>query len=590
MAIPTGIPNVQPQRRTRKRTKLLAAALGIWTIAVCLRLIQLQIIEAGRLRARVIDQNQATIDIPAERGAIFDRNGDILAQNVPTLTVYYRPIRTETFEARMRTVLELRPVLNLGPADMERIESAVRENKAVVTLKRKIDVGRADEIKGLGLKNVFAARESSRVYPQGLLAPQILGGVKADGVGAAGVESKFDTLLSGVKGTQLALADGRRREYHLEVLSEPRDGGDIILTIDKTIQYFAQSALERAALEHGSSWGAAIVSRPETGEILALASWPGYDPNAFSESADAAKPNRAIQHVFDPGSTFKIVTAAAALENRGASLTDVYDCSAGSIASAGTPIRDHKNFGILSFPDVFVHSSNVGTIMIGRRLGPEPMYRAIRAFGFGERTGIELPGESPGIVHPVNEWTRRSIDSISIGYEISVTPLQILQAANIVANRGFRVPPRIVKSLSGRTLGPDLPSVPAAVLTAGTVDHLVEILERVVSDGTGQAAALHGYDIAGKTGTTQILDPVTRAFSMEKHLATFVGFVPAREPVLSMIVVLDAPRSDEYYGGQVAAPVFREIALRTLRYLGIPPRPAPVRGIIAANVIGGQKP
>ena len=590
MAIPTGIPNVQPQRRTRKRTKVLAAALGIWTIAVCLRLVQLQIFEAGRLRADVLDQNQATIAIPAERGAIFDRNGDILAQNVPTLTVYYRPIRTEPFEVRMRTVLALKTALNLGAADMERIESAVRDNIAVITLKRKIDVGREEEIKSLGFKNVYPSRESSRVYPQGILAPQVLGGVKADGVGAAGVESKFESLLSGTKGSQLVLADGRQREYHLEPLTEPRDGADIILTIDKTIQYFAQSALERAALEHGSSWGAAIVSSPETGEILALASWPGYDPNAYNESSAAAKPNRAIQHVFDPGSTFKIVTAAAALENRGASLTDVYDCSAGLIASAGTPIRDHKNFGILSFPSVFIHSSNVGSIMIGRRTGTEPMYRAIRAFGFGEKTGVELPGESPGIVHPVNEWTRRSIDSISIGYEISVTPLQVLQAANIVANRGVRVPPHIIKSLPGRTEEPDLGPVPPPVLTAGTADHLVEILERVVSEGTGQAAALRGYEIAGKTGTTQLLDPVTRAFSMQKHLATFVGFVPAREPVLSIIVVLDAPRSDAYYGGQVAAPVFREIALRTLRYLGITPRPAPVRGIIAANVIGGRKP
>ena len=351
----------------------------------------------------------------------------------------------------MQTVLDLQLLLNLGPGDIERIEAAVRANRTVVTLKRKIDVGRAGEIERLGLKNVFARRESSRVYPQGLLAPQVLGGVKADGVGAAGIESKFESLLSGIQGSQLALEDGRQREYHFEPLTEPRDGGDIILTIDKTIQYFAQSALERAALEHGSSWGAVIVSRPDTGEILAMPSFPGYDPNAFSESAEAARPNRAVQHVFDPGSTFKIVTAAAALENRGTSLTEVYDCSAGSIPSAGTPIRDHKKFGILSFPDVFINSSNVGSIMIGRRSAREPMYRAIRAFGFGERTGIELPGESPGIVHPLDEWTRRSIDSISIGYEISVTPLQVLQAVNIVANRGLRVPPRIIKSLAGRS-------------------------------------------------------------------------------------------------------------------------------------------
>jgi cell division protein FtsI (penicillin-binding protein 3) len=591
MAIPAGLPNPQPQRRTRKRTKILAAVLGLWAFAVCLRLIELQIIRSSYWRARVTDQNRAAIDIPAERGAIFDRNGDILAENVPTLTVYYRPVRTEPFETRLQTVLELRSFLGLGPGDMERITAALREDRPVVTLKRKIDTGREDEIRRLGLKNVFAMRESSRVYPQGLLAAQVLGGVKVDNSGAAGVEYKFDSLLSGTKGSQLALVDGRKREYHFEPLAEPSDGGDIVLTIDKTIQYFAQSALERAALEPCSSWGAAIVCRPATGEILALANWPDYDPNAYSEAAEASRPNRAVQHAFDPGSTFKIVTAAAALESRGASLTDLFDCSAGVIDTAGTPIRDHKAFGILSFPSVFIHSSNVGTIMIGRRVGTGPMYRAIRAFGFGERTGIELPAESAGIVHPPAEWSRRSIDSISIGYEISATPLQVLQAANIVANGGVRVPPRIIKNLPGAAGGgAEAPGSSAPILSTGTVDHLVEILERVVTEGTGESAAVRGYDIAGKTGTTQLLDPATRTFSTEKHLATFVGFVPAREPVLSIIVVLDAPRSDAYYGGQVAAPVFRDIAVRTLRYLGIPPQSSPVRSIIALGSPRGERP
>jgi len=588
MPNPAGLPHPQPQRRTRKRTKILAAALALWALGVGLRLVDLQVFEAARMRSQVADQNQAVIDIPAERGAIFDRNGDILAQNVPTLTVYYRPPRAETFEARWRTVLDLQPVLDLGPADLDRIRSAVREGKPVVTLKRRLDVGRESALRGLGLKNVFATRESSRVYPQGPLAPQVLGGVSAANDGQAGVEYKFDTLLSGTKGSQLALVDARRREYHFETLSEPRKGGDIVLTIDKTIQYFAQKELEAAARDHGSSWGTVIVSRPLTGEILALASWPAYDPNLYSASPDAAKPNRAIHHLLDPGSTFKIVTAAAALESRGAALTDVFDCRAGAIATAGTPIRDHKNFGILSFPGVFIHSSNVGAIMVGRRLGTASMYRAIKAFGFGERTGVELPAESAGIVHPPNAWTRRSIDSISIGYEISVTPLQVLQAANIVANRGARIPLRIVKSLpDGETVRFRSPGPEAAVVSAATADQLAAILERVVTEGTGQAAAISGYDVAGKTGTTQLLDPLTRTFSSEKHIATFVGFVPAREPVVSVIVVLDAPRSDEYYGGQVAAPVFKEVAVRTLRYLGVFPRPSPSRTIIAANVLGG---
>jgi cell division protein FtsI/penicillin-binding protein 2 len=588
MPIPSGFPATPVQRRTRRRTKVLAAVLVLWAAAVCLRLLQLQVFEAARMRGQVADQNQAAIDIPAERGAIFDRNGDILAQNVPSLTVYYRPVRTDSLRVRMQTILDIQPVLGLGPSDLERIRAALEVDRSLITLKRKLDVGREDAIRGLGLKNVFAARETSRVYPQGLLAPQVLGGVSVDNGGQAGVEYKFDSLLSGTKGSQLALVDARRREYHFETLAEPHKGGDIVLTIDKTVQYFAEKELETAALAHGSSWGTVIVSRPATGEILALASWPGYDPNLYSAASDEARPNRAIHHLYDPGSTFKIVTAAAALENHGAALTDVFDCRAGSIASAGTPIRDHKNFGILSFPGVFIHSSNVGTIMIGRRVGTGTLYRAIRAFGFGERTGIELPAESSGIVHPVDEWSRRSIDSISIGYEISVTPLQILQAANIVANHGAKIPPRIVKSRAG-TEDVRFPAAPAPILSPGTVDQLTAILERVVSEGTGQSAVLPGYDVAGKTGTTQILDPLTHAFSMEKHIATFVGFVPARDPALSIIVVLDAPRSDEYYGGQVAAPVFKEIAAKTLRYYGILPRTPASRSIIAANALTGGR-
>jgi cell division protein FtsI/penicillin-binding protein 2 len=591
MKIPASFPPPQPQRRARKRTKILAAVLGIWAFAVCLRLLELQIFESARLRAEVTKQNRSTVPIPAERGAIFDRNGDILAQNVPSLTIYYSPEMTETPEARLRYVRSLRTALNLAPSDLERVEPAVRAGRSVVILKRRIDVGREDEIRKLGLKNIYTARESSRVYPQGLLAPQVLGGVNVDNIGLAGVEHKFESLLSGTKGKQLALVDARQREYHLEPLTEPRDGGDIVLTIDKTIQYFAQRALERAAIDHGSAWGAVIVSRPGTGEILAMANWPDYDPNAYAESRDAAKPNRAVQHVFDPGSTFKIITAAAALESRSASLTDVFDCSAGAIASPGSPIRDHERFGILSFPGAIIHSSNVAAVMIGRRVGPGTMYRTIRAFGFGERTGIELPAESSGIVHSPDRWTRRSIDSISIGYEISVTPLQVLQAANIVANRGVLVPPRIVKSLPGSAGERTSLTGPApSILSSGTVDHLVEILERVVSEGTGRTAAVLGYTIAGKTGTTQLLDPATGTFSTQKHLATFVGFVPAREPVLSMIIILDAPRSDEYYGGQVAAPVFREVAVRALRYLGIPPQAAPARSIIAMNAPRGDRP
>jgi cell division protein FtsI (penicillin-binding protein 3) len=572
-------------KKVRKRTKIFTVVLVLWTFGIFLRLLQLQVFSHARMSAQVLVQNQAKIDIFPQRGAIHDRKGSILAQSVPSLTVYYTPAAGEPLDLRMKPILKLQPVLELSSKDIERVKTALQNGSSHIPVKRKLELETAEVIKGLGLNGIYTREEAKRLYPQGPLASHILGSVSVDNKGQGGVEHKFDSILSGKKGKQIVFLDARRREYHFETIEEPQRGGGLVLTIDATIQYIAQKELERAVQEHSADWGTVIISNPASGEILAMASWPTFDPNSYPPESKEAEPNRAIHHLFDPGSTFKIVTASAALESRWVPMTETFDCSKGSIETAGTPIRDHKNFGVLTFPDVISHSSNVGVIQIGRRVGPKALYQTIKTFQFGTKTGIELPAEAAGKVWPLENWTKRSLDSVSIGYEISVTALQMLQAMNVIANRGILVPPRIVKDIQGVPMTQKRSgSEPRQIISEETARNLVSILEKAVLEGTGQEALAKGYTVAGKTGTTQKFDPALKSYSSSKHIALFVGFVPVENPQLSMIVVLDEPKTDEYYGGQVAAPVFREIARRVLRYLNIYPDTGSNRTIIAANM------
>ena len=323
---------------------------------------------------------------------------------------------------------------------------------------------------------------------------------------------------------------------------------------------------------YGAKWGTAIVLDPGTGEILAAANRPTYDPNAYPPVTPEEGRNRAIQNTFEPGSTFKIITAAAARELGHIGLNTFYDCSEGSIVLGGGAVRDHKRMGILSFPEVFIESSNVGTIKIAQLLGEEKLYRMIKAFHFGERTGIDLPGEEYGICRPLANWRKSSL-RISIGYEISVTALQVLRAMNVIATRGLLVQP-CISHTSADSVGPS-PAAEKRILSQKTSAELTEIFKRVVEEGTGEPGRLDGFDIAGKTGTSQKLDADREGYSASLHLTSFVGFVPADNPVLSMIIVIDEPKGVLQYGGQVSAPVFREIAARTLRYLHEIPKPSP---------------
>jgi cell division protein FtsI/penicillin-binding protein 2 len=566
------------RKQARRRTLVIALFCAFWFLAIIVRLVQIQVFGHAQAEARVLYQNQGQMDIQPRRGTIYDRQGRILAVSLPARSVYYLPNPADPIPARIEPIRRLAGTLELTAKELEKIEGQIRANADRVWLKRKIDPEIAARVFNLKL-GIGYQEESNRRYPNGPLAAHVLGGVSVDGKGISGIELKFNAALQGKKGQSINLRDAKRREYHYEVIKEPENGRDIVLTLDETIQFYAQSAIQKAVDETGAAWGTAIVSNPGTGDILAMATAPGFDPNEYPAQPEADY-NRAVRHMYDPGSTFKIVTAAAALENGVVTLADTFDCRKGSIDVAGGPIRDHQQMGVLSFAEVITNSSNVGTIMVGQRLTEEQLYGMIAAFGFGRRTGIELPAEAAGQLSPVDKWSRRSQSSLSIGYEISVTPIQVLQAMNVVANRGHLVRPRIVKSIQGsRSRAAE--TLPAVVFSSGVGQKLAAILKQAVAEGTGKSARPEGYDAAGKTGTTQKYDRDLKAFSTKRHIASFVGFVPADNPALSIIVVLDDPRTEEQYGGQLAAPVFREIALRSLRTIGV--RPAYIPPLLAAQ-------
>jgi cell division protein FtsI/penicillin-binding protein 2 len=581
-------PGEESVRKTaRIRTRVILIAMILWASGIVIRLVHLQIFYHDRAKDQIAFQNQADATILPERGTIYDRRGTILAQMVSMRSVSYAPSKKESLEARMAPVGKLAPLLDLDEKKVASIRAALEQRKRFIWIKRKIDPGTAARVEGLNLPGIILREEPRRIYPQGPLAAHVLGHVNIDNEGQSGVERRFNEALQGKPGKAIIYWDTYKRPYRSEQTIAPERGRDVALTIDAVIQYIAQREIEKSVAENNAAWGAVIVSDPSTGEILAMADAPSLDPNQYGSSDPEARFEWALRYRIDPGSTFKIVTASAALENRKVATYETFDCSATAIDVVGGPIRDHKPYGILSFSQIISESSNIGTIQIGRRVGADLLYKTIKDFGFGEPTGIELPGEEAGVVHPVEEWSRRSLDSISVGYEVSVTPLQLLQAVNIIANRGVRLVPRIIKSVDGRPRQPQAgDSPPVQVISAQTAEKVIDILERAVLEGTGRSAALKGYTVAGKTGTSQIYDPVDRKYSLSRHTASFIGFVPTDKPVLSMAVVLFEPKNSAYYGGQVAAPVFREIALHVLRYLHV--FPSPTNETILASAAPGE--
>ena len=435
----------------RRRVKVLTFVLAGWGAIVASRLVQVQVFGHSRAKAAVLSQAQDVVKVESRRGDILDRNGEILACSLPSPSVVIRPVDKETAADQRGKLQTLKKELGLSETEVAYVLGRLREGRGYTYVKKKILEADAARVMALKLPGIALEPGTRRSYPHGALAAHILGGVSLDGSNRAGVESRYNDILKGEEGEQISFRIAGGGNYQTQVLKSPVPGRDLVLTIDATMQYIAEKELDKAVAEHKAASGTVIVMDPPTGEILALASWPAYDVNEFPGPKEAWM-NRAVQAAYEPGSTFKIVTAAAARERDRVNYSEVFDCSAGSIRIGGTTITDHERVGVLSFPDVIIHSSNVGTVQFAQRLSIAEYHETIKAFEFGTRTGIDLPREASGKVHPPEEWNKKnSLPHVAIGYEVMVTAIQTLRAMNVFATGGLLVRPHVVKT---RRTGP----------------------------------------------------------------------------------------------------------------------------------------
>jgi len=582
------ITQAQPKKTDRSRASnrdlLLGGILFLWMAGLAVQLYHLQIIEYGDLLARAQRQQQHMIEVAPKRGEIFDRQMNPLAMSLAVDSIFADP--SEIPDRKMVADL-LAPVLRLDARDLL---GRLTNSRSFCWVKRKVTPEEANRIRELNLKGIYFQQESKRFYPKGDLAAHVVGYVGLDDKGLAGLEYGMDKIIRGRPGRVLLATDARRKSFQsTEWAGEP--GKNVVLTLDEKIQYITEKALAEGVAKWQAAGGVAIVQNPNTGEILAMASQPTYDPNDFAQSSPRALQNRGVSWVYEPGSTFKLVPVAAVLEEKLAHPDEVINCQMGSIVLAGHVIHDHKRFGSLSVRDVVVNSSDVGVIKLGLRLGEQRLYKYIRNFGFGEKTDIELPGEERGLLKPPSRWSGISIGEISIGQEIAVTGIQLVTAYSAVANGGVLFEPRLIRDLFLSQVHDPMPPVPGhRVISERTASLMKQFFTAVVERGTGKAAQLGSYSCAGKTGTAQKIDP-SGAYSKSHYVASFVGFAPVERPAITILVVIDTPVG-AIYGADVAAPVFKSIAEQTLSYANVPQDTPSQRPQIVASLpagIPGQK-
>jgi cell division protein FtsI (penicillin-binding protein 3) len=563
-------PPLSPRdRRVRLRLMLVALSACLWALVIVGRLLQLQVMGRPSFERLAARQSERTINLDPRRGAIVDRNRHPLAVSVDAESIYAVP---QDIEDPAGTATALGRALGLDAAARKELRAQLEKTRAFVWVRRKVDPGTARAVRGLQLDGIGFLTENRRYYPQRELAAHVIGYVGLDNTGMSGIEYAFEDAIRGRAAKVVIRTDARRRALgHTEKPST--EGHTVVLTLDEAIQHVAEKELERSVQETGSQSGVAVVMDPRTGEILALANRPTFNPNKFNAYPSSRWRNRAVADAFEPGSVFKIITAAAGLEEKVVDPDEVIDCGHGALEVAGIRINDHRVFDQLTFREVLARSSDVGMARVAQRLGRDNFNRYIRHFGFGAATGVELPGESGGLLRPTNRWSALSLPTISFGQEIGVTALQMTSAVAAVANGGYLMKPIIVRQIEdsqGRLVREARPLVVRRVLDTGTADTLSDLLRGVVVHGTGVRAAIPGYAVAGKTGTAQKVEASGR-YSMVDHVASFVGFVPASRPALVVLVALDTPRGPANEGGDVAAPLFARIVEPALRRLAVPP-------------------
>jgi len=552
-----------PLRSPRVRLLMVAVLAMLWMGATLARLGYLQLVCYSDYLARAQRQQQRIVEISPKRGAIYDRNMRELAMSVQVESCFAVPAEIANPEMAARL---LSGVLGVPP---EEIETRLSTSRAFVWIARKLSVEKAARIAALNLRGIYFQKENQRFYPKRQLAAHVLGYVDIDEKGLAGIEYAVDEQVRGKAGKMQVVADARRHWFD-RTEKAPDAGSSVVLTLDEEIQYIAERELATAVSQTRAQAGSIVVQDPNSGALLAVANWPPFNPNAVAESSPEARINRAIGALYEPGSTFKLVALAAALEEGIARPEEVIDCQMGAIYIAGHRIRDHKAFGLLSLTEVLAHSSDVGAIKLGLRLGAPKLYEYIRAFGFGRPTGVDLPGENHGLLRRVENWSAISIGAVSMGQEVGVTPVQLVTAMSAIANGGLLYHPHVVRELrrGERVVALEQPA-PQRVVGPTTAATLRRMLEAVVLEGTGRLARLEGVTAAGKTGTAQKIDPTSGRYSRTQHIASFVGFAPLNTPAVTVLVVLDSPVGP-HEGGQVAAPVFKRLAEQVLTYLDVP--------------------
>jgi cell division protein FtsI (penicillin-binding protein 3) len=548
------------------RLHLLGGVLFLWCLAICARLVFLQVFSYGNFAKQAGHQQQRAIPLEAKRGVIYDRAGHELAMSVLVDSAFAVPSEVKD----LPTAISL--ITRITGDDYNSVLADCRAHKTFCWVARKANEDTIQRITSLNMQGIHLAKEPKRFYPARDLAAQVLGSVGMEDSGQSGIEHAYDDELKGKPGKMFISVDARKKWFS-DVETQPDPGDNIVLTIDKNIQYIAEKELEQAIHDTHAISGTVIVENPHTGEILALANQPTFNPNQRKQIKPSTLTNRAVSYPYEPGSTFKLVTISAALEEKLTNPNEVFDCQMGSIVYNGMRIRDSKPHGLLPVWGVLAESSDVGSIKIALRLGEDRYYRYIRAFGFGQQTGIELPGETRGITKPPSRWSKVSIAAISIGQEIGISAVQMAALISTFANDGVRVPPRIVMgSAPPQGAFQNVVFHPAEgqrVISSFTAAEMRSMMQKVVLEGTGRKATLEGYTSAGKTGTAQKVDPDTGTYSKTKYVGSFGGFAPVNNPQIVVAVILDSAVG-LHQGGQVAAPAFTRIAQQVLEYMHVP--------------------
>jgi cell division protein FtsI (penicillin-binding protein 3) len=562
-----------------------------WACIIAARLFMLQVVHHSDYMERAEKQQQRTFEVAPHRGILYDRNLRELAMTVQVDSIYAVPSEIGDKKAAARM---LAAIVHVNLDDNFTTESAIEDRlengRSFAWVARRVTPEVAARIRSLGQKGLYFQKEFQRFYPNSQIAAQVLGYVGLDDDGLGGLEQKFDKRLHGSSGRMFTALDARRRVLG-SVAHEPDPGQNLVLTLDQNIQFMAEQALDHAMEHNHADSGTVVVQDVHTGQILALAVRPAFDPNHFRHTSPALLKNHAVSDVYEPGSVFKLVTYSAALDANVAKPTDTVDCQGGQITLAGRVIHDDKSdrgMGVVTLTTALARSSDVAAVKLALKVGQDRFYNYIRAFGFGSRTGVELPGETRGLLRAPSRWNGSSIGSIAIGQEVGVTPLQLVSMVSTIANGGTYLPPRVlmpgqidndgqkqenlvaVPFRMGEELPNPLPPGAHRVISEMTAAEMRKMMEDVVLYGSGKPAQLNGYSSGGKTGTAQKIDPVTRKYSKTMHIASFAGIAPVNNPAIAVAVIMDNPKGASYYGTAVSAPVFAEVAQQVLEYLRIP--------------------